>query len=92
MKIHPKAAPAPTIVSGATDSPERGSRQPSRTPAAGHRTDSVEWSARGKELSGSGALSAERLTEIRARIDARFYDSPQVADAVARRLLATGDV
>lgn len=92
MKIQPKVSPVPTTVSGAPESAERGSRQPSRTPAAGQRTDSVEWSARGKALSESTGISTERLTEIRARIDSGYYDSARVAQAVASRLVATGEV
>ena len=37
-------------------------------------------------------LTPERTAEIRQRILERVYDSPQIADAVARRMIRQGDV
>jgi hypothetical protein len=37
-------------------------------------------------------LTPERTAEIRLRILERAYDSPQVADTIARRLLQRGDL
>lgn len=37
-------------------------------------------------------LTPERTAQIRLRILERAYDSPQVADAIARRLLERGEL
>jgi hypothetical protein len=37
-------------------------------------------------------LTPERTAQIRQRILERVYDSPQIADAVARRIIRQGDV
>ena len=37
-------------------------------------------------------LTPERTAEIRKRILEQVYDSPQIADAVARRIIRRGDV
>jgi len=37
-------------------------------------------------------LTPERTAEIRLRILQRAYDSPQIATAIARRLLQRGDL
>jgi hypothetical protein len=37
-------------------------------------------------------LTPERTAEIRLRILERAYDSPQIADTIARRLLEQGDL
>jgi len=37
-------------------------------------------------------LTPERTAEIRQRILERAYDSPQIADTVARRMIRQGDV
>jgi hypothetical protein len=37
-------------------------------------------------------LTEERTAEIRLRILERAYDSPQIADTIARRLLQKGDL
>ncbi len=63
--------------------------------------DRVEISDAGRalaaRLSGADAADSERLTverieEIRARIEAGFYDSPDVIEVVARRLAESGDL
>ncbi|RMH11884.1 MAG: hypothetical protein D6701_14385 [Gemmatimonadetes bacterium] len=57
------------------------------------RTDRVEISAEGRALAASeGALSPERLVAIRARLENAFYDQPEIAGEVARRILASGDL
>jgi hypothetical protein len=64
------------------------------------RTDSVQISDAGRALAqGAGAahhavggLTPERAADIRQRIRAGAYDSPQVAERVARRMLDSGDV
>lgn len=63
--------------------------------------DRIEISDAGRaaaaKLSGSGTadgetLSVERVEQIRGRIDAGLYDSPEVQQEVARRILDTGDL
>ena len=39
-----------------------------------------------------GTLSEERLMEMRRRIEAGYHDTPEVAEEVARRLRASGDL
>ena len=74
-----------------------GAAQPV-APAA--RTDRVEISDAGRALaakdgpaSGDRAeLSPERVAELRQRVLSGAYDSLQVVDQVARRMLDAGDV
>ncbi len=64
------------------------------------RADKVEISAEGKALAAqqlqaeerTEGLSPERLEVIRRRMEDGTYDSPQVAEAVARKLLDSGDL
>lgn len=64
------------------------------------RADKVEISAEGKALAaqqlradeGGEGLSPERLEVIRRRMEDGTYDSPRVAEEVARRLLDSGDL
>jgi hypothetical protein len=37
-------------------------------------------------------LTPERLIELRKRIDSGYHDSPEVIDALARRLVECGDL
>lgn len=70
------------------------------TPVAGvPPVDRVEISEAGRamalrdELAGAeSSLSAERLATLRQRIRDGVYDQTAIADAVARRLLASGDL
>lgn len=55
------------------------------------RSDTVQISSAGRELA-AGALGAERIEELRDRIRSGVYDRPAVAEDVARRILASGDV
>jgi anti-sigma28 factor (negative regulator of flagellin synthesis) len=55
------------------------------------RTDSVEISREGRELAETG-LTAERIEELRGKIADKTYDRTNVAEDVARRILASGDV
>jgi len=55
------------------------------------RGDSVEISAEARGLASEG-LDPERLVEIRENIRQGRYDQPGVAEDVARRILASGDV
>jgi anti-sigma28 factor (negative regulator of flagellin synthesis) len=65
--------------------------------AGAPRSDSVQISDAGRALStggpsGSGALSAERVAELRKRVLEGAYNSTQVVDQVAKRILERGDV
>jgi hypothetical protein len=64
-------------------------------PATPERTDSVEISdagrakAAGLEAPGAGS---ERLEQIRARVLSGAYNSLEVVDEVARRIVERGDI
>lgn len=40
----------------------------------------------------TGGLTPERIAQIRRRIVAGMYDTPEVHDQVARRMIERGDV
>ena len=60
--------------------------------------DDSRLESRGKEMraipsrAAQTRLTPERAAEIRLRILEQAYDSPEVADVVARRMLRLGDV
>ncbi len=56
------------------------------------RTDSVEISAYGKSLSEAASIDPERITEIRRKVFEGAYDSLDLVDQVARRILLRGDL
>ena len=65
--------------------------------AAPARVDRVEISEAGRALAakgaeGSGEMSADRVAELRQRVLGGAYNSLEVVDQVARRLLDSGDV
>ena len=66
---------------------------PAATPA---RVDRVEISDAGRALAAKGTegseMSADRVSELRQRVLSGAYNSLEVVDQVARRLLETGDV
>ena len=68
------------------------------TPAtAPARVDRVEISDAGRALAAQGGeatgeLGADRVAELRQRVLSGAYNSLDVVDQVARRLLDTGDV
>ena len=67
------------------------------TSAAPARVDRVEISEAGRARAAQGAeatgeMSAERVSELRQRVLGGAYNSLDVVDQVARRLLDTGDV
>ena len=66
------------------------------TPAAPARVDRVEISEAGRALAAKGTeggeMSADRVSELRQRVLSGAYNSLDVVDQVARRLLDTGDV
>jgi len=66
-------------------------RAPSRRAAASERAPSrpvqrIRADAVGDEL------TEERIAEIRARIASGAYNSPEVAEEIARRMLESGDI
>jgi len=72
--------------------------QPAAAPA---RVDRVEISEAGRALSAQSAsdaagagdgLSADRLTELRQRVLSGAYNSLEMVDQVARRMIQRGDI
>ena len=67
---------------------------------AGSRQDSVSISDAGRALAGDdtpaaqakGSLTPERVDALRKKVLEGAYNSTQVVDAVAKRLLSSGDV
>ena len=85
--------------SGARPAPAGG--EPAQPVSAPARVDRVEISDAGRAMAAQGAgegeaaraeLSPERLAELRQRVLSGAYDSLQVVDQVARRMLERGDV
>ncbi len=77
-------------------------RRPS-VPADGRRggrgDDRVDISAEARALAEEapaeapeGVLPPDRLVDLRRQIQARFYDQPEVAEQVARRIIERGDL
>ncbi len=88
------------VPTSATPGKKDGAAAPA-TPAlaATPRHDSVAISDAGRALSGgpksatsSGALTPERVADLRKKVLEGAYNSTHVVDAVAKRLLASGDV
>ena len=62
-----------------------------------NRGDQVQISDAGRALAAKaeetpGALTPERISEIRERIISGAYNSLEIVDQVARKMLASGDV
>lgn len=62
------------------------------TPVASEAPADREPPDSGEPALSDSSLDAARIEEIRERYSRGVYDSPDVLDAVARRLLARGDV
>ena len=68
------------------------------TPSSTNRSDKVQISDAGRALAARGGdmpasdLDPARSAGIRQRILSGAYDTVEVVDAVARRLLASGDL
>jgi hypothetical protein len=106
MHIYPKATgplrPDTTRTSQPTDVSDRGSVQPIGSATTGtsssDRSDKVQISDAGRALAargeraGSAKLDPARADAIRGRILSGAYDTLEVVDTVARRLLDTGDL
>ena len=79
--------------------PETASRQ-SATQAAAPRNDQVQISDAGRALAAQlesrdgvrGSLSPERISEIRQRVLEGAYNSVEVVEEVAKRMLDRGDI
>ncbi len=80
--------------------PETASRQAVAQAAPASRADQVEISDAGRALSAQveekdgarASLSPERVAQIRQRIFEGAYNSVEVVDEVARRMLDRGDI
>ena|ERR1051325_6991406 len=101
MYIYPKnTGPIrPETASHTADVSERDSdvRPVSPGPSAIDRSDKVEISDAGRALAAregdeSRGLDPARAARIRGRILSGAYDTLEVVDAVARRLLDSGDL
>jgi hypothetical protein len=68
------------------------------TPSSTNRSDKVQISDAGRALAARGGdqaateLDPARSASVRHRILSGAYDTVEVVDAVARRLLASGDL
>lgn len=89
----------PLIPASSTEAPAPSAAGEAVQPV--RRTDSVRISAAGRALSEATApvrsnpeqrLSEDDIARLRARIGAGAYDQPGIADAIARRIAATGDL
>ena len=84
----------------ATGSATPAAGTPTAPAPAASRQDRVEISDAGRALAAQqggeaeagGAMSAERLAELRQRVLGGAYNSLAVVDQVARRMLQSGDV
>jgi hypothetical protein len=86
MKVDPRT---PSFPQPAVSSTRRDASEAAKVPSAGvtpARTDSVRLSSTAKSAAGA------RIAEIQARISSGYYDSAQVVDAVARSIVASGDL
>jgi len=74
----------------AGDAEAKPEAKPGQGQAPKGRSDQVGFSAEG--LAMAEFSQSERLATIEARIANGFYDDPQIADEVARRIIASGDL
>lgn len=101
MQIYPKhtgplrpETTRPTSIDGPENTPIRPSAP---TPSSADRSDKVQISNAGRALAARGdalapaAGAADRTSTIRGRVLNGAYDTLEVVDAVARRLLDSGD-
>ena len=103
MYIYPKQTGPmrPEMSTQAADVTEIGSVRPiGNSPAGAVRSDKVEISDAGRSLAARGAddvkssagLDAARADRIRGRVLSGAYNTLEVVDTVARRLLDSGDL
>ena len=64
--------------------------QPSGSDSA--RSDSVQISSAGRHLAASAELDPERTAELRTKVLTGAYNTLDVVDQVARRMLSRGDL
>lgn len=95
-------------INGSTFDPLRPDRTtPGVTPAAprpadlaspdsGARSDLVEFSSAGRSMAGriegDRGFDLERVAELRTRVMSGAYNTLDIVDQVARRILARGDL
>src|SRR6478672_4813174 len=99
MQIYPKGSGA-ILPDTAQASPPAPNIDPvsavTPAPAAVDRSDKVSISDAGRALAardgGSDSVDPARASQIRERVLSGAYDTLEVVDAVARRLLDTGDL
>ena len=90
--IGPKRSKA-TSETQATEGPSQSDS--AGEPSAGDRLDKVELSAEGRALVAAGSPNGptpEGIEAVRAKIASGTYDSPEIAEIVAQRLIASGDL
>ena len=104
MHIYPKNTGPVTPETNRTQQPadvsDRGPIRPvAPVPSGADRSDKVEISNAGRALAARGdgtsktaGLDPARADQIRGRVLSGAYDTLEVVDAVARRLLDSGDL
>ena len=83
--------------SGSTPAEPRPADPASALPASGAvKSDSVQFSSAGRSLAGRLAsddtFDPERIAELRTKVLTGAYNTLDVVDQVARRILARGDL
>jgi negative regulator of flagellin synthesis FlgM len=90
-----RSDPAREVQKSANDREKQAAAQPA---APVQRNDKVQISDAGRALAaqattpGRSELSPERIAEVRERILSGAYNSLDVVEEVARKMLATGDI
>jgi hypothetical protein len=103
MQIHSKGTGPLTPETHSAQRADKAEKASALTPAAGSvsidRTDKVEISDAGRALAAretdrtvQAGLDPIRASHIRHRVLSGAYDSLDVVDTVARRLLQSGDL
>ena len=103
MNIYPKStgplSPETNRISQASELADRGPIKPvAPAPSSVDRSDKVQISDAGRALSArsddtkSAGLDPARAERIRGRVLSGAYDTLDVVDTVARRLLDSGDL
>ena len=80
-----------------SEAAERKADGESQDSKRAERVDQVGFSAEGLALAGlvqnvETDVSAERISNIEARIANGFYEEPEIAEEVARRVLDSGEL
>lgn len=95
--VRPETTTRPTQPADSTD--RDSVRAVSPTPSSLDRSDKVQISDAGRALAArdggsasASSLDPARADKIRGRVLSGAYDTLEVVDAVARRLLDTGDL